>query len=270
MTDIIARDLRTVGSVFNDSGTEFRTCRPHFISARAATTAGFFSKSEWHRRGFVVVDTGLAIFCVAKFWRTFHPEDEDVVLAYSLSNNYLVTNDRFDSELGLKSCWSVFPARATEPKRNPQSANGRKKTKLSNTNNQLSLSPLPSTSTSLSSSSTSSSSSYDGESPSVNKGNKGKHSVETLIPEKELRSRLIRDNAKQGTGVLVYFPETFDWDRHPQLQYLRSSFMWFAHTLHERRFVNTDGTVYGKDEYITIKSEFARNIDPKFRQLIMS
>lgn len=44
--------------------------------------------------------------------------------------------------------------------------------------------------------------------------------------------------------------------------------MWFVHLLHQRRFINANCDILSKDDYVTIKSEYARNVTPQFRQMI--
>jgi len=44
--------------------------------------------------------------------------------------------------------------------------------------------------------------------------------------------------------------------------------MWLGHKLHERRFLNNENEIHGKDAFITINSQVARNIAPKFTEVV--
>ena len=116
-------------------------------------------------------------------------------------------------------------------------------------------------------------SSYDGETIAPEglnacKNNTLKHSSScarliTLQPKDEPPVK----NSRRG--LKVYFPEGFDWQSISTTCSLSIFvFSGLLTRLHERRFINADNNVYGPDEYITINSEFARNIDPNFRYAI--
>jgi hypothetical protein len=278
-------------ATFTISGTEFRTFRTHFMSSHEAAKAGYFSKSRWNCIGRDVCGVDQSIppvdgpatemLCVAKAWRTRHPADDDRILGCSQLNEYVVTNTRYFSEVRLLGCWPVFHKNQTQPKaarqvKEPsqdgqQHEPGGKIVKNSNTLYGSGNSKFNTTHhSSFSSTSTScSSSSHDGHTIAKTAD---KSLEQKGLRQDQLRTRLVTSPllTKKTTGrdIEVYAPVGFDWKEYPQLQPLRSSVMWFFHKLHERRFVNADGTVYGRDDFITIKSAYAREIDPNFRHAI--
>jgi len=277
-SNISAVGLVAKDSKFMVSGTEFRTFRHHFNSSHLAAQAGYLSKSQWYRAGRDVVSVEKPTLCVSKSWQTYHPADEDVILGYSQLNEYLVTNGRFFPVLGSLGCWSVFHITETVPKairtfKTPINEKELESREIVVNNNQIisrtvvNSSPLDSSCYSYTSSP--SPLPYDGENtikldvkPSSKKD----------LQQDYLRTRLIRKplltKRKKGRDIEVYFPERFDWSEYPQLQPFRSSVMWIAHKLHERRFVNIEGNIYSKDEFISLKTTYAREIDPDFRHAI--
>ena len=289
-----AEGLLSEGGFFNFSGTEYKTYRSHFLSAKTAERSGYLSKSRWKRKGREPKLVKKPVLCAATTWTTFRPKDEEVILGYSLLNNYVVTSRKYLKDSGAMGCWPVFHHSETQPiqkidsdnksviKKEKEGLGDVQKSKalkssnsFQNSNKQVTERKLNFSRKHLSSNSNFSSpslSSYDGETIAPEglnacKNNTLKHSSSrarliTLQPKDELPVK----NSRRG--LKVYFPEGFDWQLYPELAPYRSSFLWFAHTLHERRFVNADNRVYGPDEFIIINSEFARNIDPNFRYAI--
>jgi len=266
-------------------GREFTTFRTFFSSRQKAADAGYLPKSYWNRQQRDAVDVVKPVLVVAKSWRTYRPADADVILAYSQTNEYLVSNHSFYPDCKSRGCWHVFCKDETQPK-TPVIKERKKNTSVSNSSSNpheeqsvmeeacqkssaksssISLKKDNNNKTSFNNNYTSSliSSSYDGENTIISDG---KCSGEKDLQQNDSRTRLIRKRA--GRDVEVYVPEGFDWSCCPELDGYRSSVMWFFHKLYERRFVNLDGVVHGKDDFITIKTAYARKIDPQFRTVV--
>ncbi|WP_345318626.1 hypothetical protein [Novipirellula rosea] len=282
-------ELVAEGSVFCFSGTEYKTFRSHFMSSAAAERSGFCSSSKWKRSGREPLPIEKSVLCVAKAWTTFSPKDDELILGYSQMNNYLVTSPKYFKDAGSMGCWPVFSSSETQPiQKNDtngsdtsevenvgcfafqKSPNNNQSSKITTQKQELNSSSILNSSNSITSFIITPS--YDG-------GTDTEKDVKSLqqnnISHIEPRSQLITsqkqtDLPAKGSrrDIQVYFPEGFDWSSYPELAPYRSSVLWFAHNLHERRFVNADGRVYGPDDYITMKSEFARKIDPNFRHAI--
>ena len=215
--------------------------------------------SHWKQSGRSVVEVVRPVLCVAKSWITRTPNSDELVLGYSQLNEYLVTSRKYLSEITSVGCWDVFHESETirTDKQLPVSG----QVLIGN-----SVCSFPSSSSNSFPSLTSpSTSSHDGGyQPSTAAKTKPTNKLQTNEPE----SRLLRTDQTSGTDIHVYFPEQFEWSRYPDLRPLRPSVLWFAHNLHERRFVNADGTIHGKDDFIVINSAYAREVDPNFRHTI--
>ncbi len=249
-------------------GREFQLFRRFFGSSREASKAGYHPKSYWGKLGREVVEVPKPALVVARSGRTYHPTDDEIVLAFSLLNEYVVSVPKFMADIKSRGCWSVYTEDQTQPKKSvikdkgkdksgspkkPQKQGKKKTAKKVHQKSSETTSPLPITT-----------SSYDGENHVISDG---KFSKDNNLQQNHLRTRLIAKPSK-GRTVEVYFPEGFNWAEYPTLAPYRSSVLWFFHKLHERRFVNTEGVIHDKDAFISIKTEYARQIDPKFRHVI--
>ena len=246
-----------------DGIDDFKNFRSHFLSARAAARHGYHSKSHWKSQGRLVKNEASPVVCAHKTWKTKNTEDRDIILSFNKMNTYVVTSRRFCSETGSLGCWDVFKKDDTIPICEAKLCESKKeKSKEQKSSLTITNSSSSSTNSSLHSSP------YDGGNTIKKTKRDGKRrSEETDSGGSRFRKVNKRKTAKPQSSCFVYFPETFDWTAHPKIEKFRSTFMWFAHLLYQRRFVNTE-RIFGKDEYVTVKAEFARNIAPKYRQMI--
>ena len=204
----------------------------------------------------------MPVFCVATTWKTSSPKDGDIILSLNLMNVYEVTSRKFCFETGSLCCWDVFPKSDTvQISKGDQSEVTEDNLKEQNHSSTTTIKSPYSTTTS----SPPSSLPYDGE-DTIEKPKR--HWEKRCKAASSGGSRSSRTNKKHRpqSSRFVYFPEGFQWT--PELEKFRGTFMWFAHTLYQRRFVNNNCEVLGKDEYVTVKAEYARNVAPKFRQMI--
>jgi hypothetical protein len=87
--------------------------------------------------------------------------------------------------------------------------------------------------------------------------NNYKHTLPSLIKNQPKRGRPAQTHK-------LYSPEGFNWEDYPELEPHRSSVIFIFHRLHERRFCNTDSTIYDAEDYIPLHHDYMRSIDPTF------
>jgi hypothetical protein len=222
-----------------------RTLHRKYLPSHTAHLSGYHPKTYWTKQGRDIVDVEQPVLAVAKSWITNSPKDEDIVLEFGYVD-YLVTNTKYHPDIGVRGCWAVYAESETNPK-----TTGINQALQRTIETNSSPSPLlPS---------------YDGGTTIENER------IPRKLPNETPTRIAYTLNKKRGNPDLqveVYFPEHFPWDNCPELAPYRSSFVWWTHKLHERRFVNTDGVIYGKDDYVPIKSAYARQIDPDFRHVV--
>ena len=95
------------GTIIVD-GREFKLFRVFFGSSREAAEAGYHPKSYWAKQGREVVEVERPALVVAKSWRTYHPAEDELVLANSLLNEYLVSVPKFMPDIQSRGCWWVY------------------------------------------------------------------------------------------------------------------------------------------------------------------
>jgi hypothetical protein len=248
-------------------GSEFRCHRLFFQSKQKAARAGYHPRSYWNKRGRDVIDVSLAAVVVTKWWRTFHPVEGELILAWSQANEYLVSTTKYVPESGCRGCWSVYTEDHTEPQKSVNKDKGQSSSVVAKqqeqanrkTTNTLSWKSLKTISTPSITTPP-----YDVENIA---NNDAKACKQQDLRQRRNETRLITKQPK-SKGVRVYFPEGFPWDRNPDLNRYRSTVMWLAHKLHERRFVNNENEIYDPDAFIRINSRFARNICPNFSTVV--
>jgi len=142
-------------------GRDYEIHRLHFSSRKQAAESGYFSKSYWRRAGREVVEVERPHLVVAKSWRTFRPDEDDLVLAYSYLH-YIVSNEKFCKEINSRGCWPVYRESQTVAKKSAKKcreknrssrlhkSSNTKTPEIENTNNTNSLS-ITSTSSLISS-----------------------------------------------------------------------------------------------------------------------
>lgn len=257
-------DPKSEPAVVVVDGREFQVYRLFFGSRQQAANAGYYPRSHWTKLGRDVVDVAVPAVVVVKSWRTFHPAEDELVLGWTKFNEYLVSTTKFIPELNFPGCWFVFCEGQTEPQKSvikdevkTRSGSRRKPPnkveKKVHPKSSKTTSPSPLTTPP-----------YDVEDIANNDANVG---TQQDLRRQQNETRLITKKPK-SKGVEVYFPEGFDWDRYPDLNRYRSRVLWLGHKLHERRFLNAEGEIQGKDAFITINSALARNIAPNFSTVV--
>jgi len=251
-----------VSGTITIDGREFQLFRVFFGSAGEAAKAGYHPKSYWAKQGRDVVEVGRPALVVAKSWRTYHPAEDEIVLANSLLNEYLVSATKFMADIQSRGCWFVYTEAQTRPaikgkepaaKKKRKKVSRKKKVKKRNKESLPTYLPSPSTT-----------SSYDVDN-NIKTEPKSRHKQD--LRQQQNETRLITRQPKSRT-VEVYFPEDFRWDKYPDLEPYRSTVLWLGHKLHERRFLNSECEIHDKDDYIRINSAYARNIAPKFSTVV--
>ena len=199
---------------------------------------------------------------VAKSWRTFHPAEDELVLAFSLLNEYVVSTTKFMADIQSRGCWFVYTEAQTRPAIKNKEPAAKKKRKKVSRKKKVKKRNSESSSTSLPSPPTTSSYDVDNNTKTAPKSRRTRD-----LGQQQNETRLITRQPK-SKGVEVYFPEGFRWDKYPELEPYRSTVLWLGHKLHERRFLNNEDVIHGKDDFITINSQVARNIAPKFSTVV--
>ena len=279
----------------NPNQEEFSGRKSHrkHLPSNTAHLSGYFSKSHWAKLGWEVVEVEEPVLAVAKSWTTTNPQNSDIVLEYGYFE-YLVTTTKFCREIGCRGCWPVYAESETRSRRKsnikelggltaaemPWSAGptmdmidglrtsqtGNRQAKVANnSSSQKHNQDLQEQNTPLHSPLPLTTLPNDGEAI-VNSELKSNEIPE--LTSNRIAYTLNNNRGNPDLQVKVYFPENFNWDNYPELAPYRSSFMWWTHKLHERRFVNIDSVVHGTDDFIPIKSAYARELDPDFRHLV--
>ena len=278
----------------------------NYFSVRQALAKGYHSKSHWRRKGREVIETAEPTLAVAKAWKTLRPREDgyypEIVLAYN-NFKYLVTTERFDSEIGKKCSWPVYSLDQTQPKAkkkrlakteseppqdtsSPTNSNGADTQVASEVGFVIldlandgeppvdlsTKTRFQQTNNSLQSNTHSPSlPPYDGETvaETAPKGKQQHELAATINCARQNRQCRRVNTGRQGQIECrkVYFPETFPWDDYPELHRYRSAVMYVFHLLHVRRFANNDDIVYSTTDHIPLKAEYLRQVIPEWRDL---
>lgn len=162
----------------------------------------------------------------------------------------------FLPEIKFRACWSVYSESQTVPRKMGDDNCDRKNTEEGSKTHTTTIHPPLTTS------------SYDVEGV-MKTAPKPPHAKDLRKAKDE--TRLITTSPKTKTtskAVKVYCPEGFCFEGYPALTPFKSTVVWIFHKIHENRFVNSEGAVYGRTDYIRINSKFARNICPNFSTVV--
>ena len=270
-----------------------------YFSVQQAFAKGYFGESHWAKHGREVTEADKPALAVAKAWISRRPREDgyspDIILAYG-EFQYLVTNEKYDADLGKKCCWPVYSKEQTrlqiKKKRSPKAKSKSPRAasspaELGGCATQLALEEEGFVILDQKSSAknhaeikkrqinTNSSSitlpPYDGETI-VEKAPNPRHTRElAAVINCARQNRQCRkvNNGRNGQIECrkLYFPEAFPWDDYPELDRYRSAVMYVFHLLHVRRFTNNDDRVYSKADYIPLKAEYLRRVIPEWRDL---